>query len=267
MKKLFACVALCALVGCGGGGAFPDAAVGDAPPPGGTISMQWSLRGPNGPLSCAAAGANNVVAEIQNIAEVAGTTELYPCNTGRDVSGLVSPGTYRVTLSLIGAVGEIARLPAVNNIVVRSSATTEMPTQTFMVSPQGELKLSIASAPGGNCASVGAGGAQIEALGLVLRDASTLACVPTTFAVAAGANRPAATFTQSCNDPLPTFGCVDADQVVSTSVASGSYRIDVQGITGSAGCWATQQATAVPANNQSVTVPLTLARTGAVGCP
>lgn len=258
-----------ALASCGSGGSFPDAPAKDAPPPTGTISASWSIQSSAAaPLTCAQVQGVLVTATIENIDAVGGTTELFTCNDGMGTSEPLVPGNYRMRLSLNGSAGELAQAPLVGNIKVVSGQNTEVPLQSFTVNDRGTLRFTLASRPGGNCAALAANGAGLDGVTLELRREAGQVCTPTTFAVAAGAARPASTYVSSCVGAAAVGPCIDADQLISVvDGVSGPYRLVVGGVITGTRCWSAEQQTSIPVNQQVRMDAINLGATGAAGCP
>ncbi|MBP9086232.1 MAG: hypothetical protein KBG15_08935 [Kofleriaceae bacterium] len=257
------------LASCGSGGSFPDAPAKDAPPPTGTISASWSIQSTAAtPLTCAQVQGVLVTATIENIDAVGGTAELFTCNDGMGTSGPLTPGNYRMRLALNGSGGELAQVPFIGNIKVVSNQDTVVPLQSFTVDARGTLRFTLASRPGGNCAATAANGAGLDGVTLELRREAGQVCTPTTFAVAAGAARPARTYVSSCVGPAVVGPCIDADQIVSVvDGVSGPYRVAVGGIIAGSSCWSAEQQTNIPVNQQVRMETINLGATGAAGCP
>ncbi len=257
------------LAGCGSGGSFPDAPAKDAPPPTGTISTSWSIVSSVAtPLTCVQVQGVFVTATIENIDTVGGTTELFSCNAGLGTSEDLAPGNYRMRLSLNNSSEAIAQIPFVGNIKVVSGQDTVVPLQSFTVNDRGTLRFTLASRPGGNCAAIAANGAGLDGITLELRREAGQVCTPTTFAIAAGAARPASTYVSSCVGPAVVGPCIDADQIVSiVDGASGPYRVVVGGMIANTTCWSAAQQTNIPVNQQVRMEAINLGATGAAACP
>ena len=258
-----------ALASCGSGGSFPDAPAKDAPPPTGTISATWAIQSNTAtPLTCAQVQGVLVTATIENIDAAGGTTELFTCNDGAGTSEPLTPGNYRIRLALNGSAGELAQVPFVGNIKVVSGQDTVVPVQTFTVNDRGTLRFTLASRPGGNCAAIGANGAGLDGVTLELRREAGQVCTPTTFAIAAGASRPASTYVSSCVGAAVAGPCIDADQLISiVDGVSGPYRVVVGGLIAGTTCWSAEQQTNIPVNQQVRMEAINLGATGASACP
>jgi hypothetical protein len=255
------------LVGCGSGGQFPDAPTKDGPPPVGTLTLTWTIESLAAQtLSCSAVLANSVVADIQNLDQVGGVNDLYSCVDGTATSVGVAPGNYRVRLSLNGPGGQLSQLPFVGNVKVVSGQSTSVAVQKFSIDAQGTLRIKLASRAGGNCAAA-PNGAAIDSMALELRDDPSLTCVPTTFMIAAGANRPASSYVSTCGAPV-AGPCIDADQTISiVNGPSGPYRVAVTGSTSGTSCWTAEQQTSIPTGQLVRDLSINLGPTGTAGCP
>jgi hypothetical protein len=122
-----------------------------------------------------------------------------------------------------------------------------------------------ASGVAGNCAAA-PGGAGLDALTLRLRNTAG-ACVPATFAIAAGAALPASTYADDCGTPTPA-ACVDADQDIAVAgIASGRYRLSAEGFVDGTACWVTSPTVRVPAAAaEAMLGTLNLVRSSAAQC-
>jgi hypothetical protein len=134
-----------------------------------------------------------------------------------------------------------------------SNAETAVEPIAFDVDATGGLRGRVAAfGVAANCAEA-PGGAGIDGVTLRLRTAGGT-CVPTTFTIAAGATRPAATFADDCAAPEPA-ACIDADQdIIVSGAASGRYRLAVEGRVGAAACWAASPAVRIPAGGAEVPI-------------
>jgi hypothetical protein len=269
IRRFTATGLLVGLASCGSGGSFPDAPAKDAPPPTGTVSVSWAIQSTSAAsITCAQVQGVLVTATIENMDAVGGTTELFTCNDGMGTSAALTPGNYRVRLALNGSAGELAQVPFVGNIRVVSGQDTAVPVQTFTVNDRGTLRFTLASRPGGNCAAIAANGAALDGITLELRKEAGQVCSPTTFAIAAGASRPASTYVSSCVGAAIVGPCIDADQVVSiVDGVSGPYRVVVGGQIAGTTCWSAEQQTNIPVNQLVRMEAINLGATGASACP
>jgi hypothetical protein len=251
---------------CGDDSGLPDARVIDGPPDAGTLSLSWTLADGGTAVTCDQVGAVTVTLSILPMNAPSGFTEPFTCGSARGTSGPIAPGQYTVTISLAGAAGTVATVPA-RTVTVTSGQDTSLGAVAFEVDATGGLRFLIdADGVTSNCGAA-PGGAAIEATHLELRTLDEV-CVPTTFAIAAGATRPAGTYVSDCGTPTPA-PCLDEDQIVSVAqAASGRFRLVAQGLIDGTACWEGTPFVRVPAGG--ATGPLldvSLVRTGAAGCP
>jgi hypothetical protein len=251
---------------CGDDSGLPDARIIDGVPAGGTLSLSWTLADGDTAVTCDQVGAVAVTLILLPDNAPSGFTETFACTSARGTSGVVAAGRYTVSVALASATGQLATVPA-RQVTVTSGQDTALGAIPFPVNATGGLRFR-AEAEGvpSNCAAA-PGGAGIEATHIELRTLDEV-CVPTTFAIAAGATAPAGTFVSDCGTPTPA-GCLADDQVVSVaSAASGRYRLVVEGLIDGRACWEGTPFVRVPAGG--ATGPLgevSLVRTGAAGCP
>ena len=254
-----------AVAGCGSGGGFPDAPPIDSPPPLGTFSLAWSVTDTTGTgITCDQIGAQTVTALVRNRGVQGGSTEVFTCGTLMGTSQGVVAGTYDIGFELTGmggdpATGLIATAQKQQGIVVKPGENTPLAPLTFAVDAKGGLKLNLSTnKPGGNCGATAAMGAGITGVSITLLHTGPGTCEPVTFAIAAGASRPAGSYTVNC--AMPTLApCIDADQQLSvTGVPSGAYQIHVRGKVGAADCWTNDDALPVPPLGRDLTRTLNL---------
>ena len=254
MTFVRACLLVVA-VGCGSGGGFPDARPIDAPPPGGTFSLDWSLTNTsNQPITCDEIGGLSVTALLRNRDVQGGSTEVFTCGTLMGTSQALVPGIYDIDFELNGVSGLIATAPKQMGIVVTSGGNVQLAPVAFSVDATGGMKLHFTTNhAGGNCAA----GAGITQTTITLSKVSTGACSPVTFTIAAGATQPASTYTVNCT--TPAIGpCIDDDQELSVSgIPSGTYVIHVRGKAG-ADCWKNDDQLPVPPVGHDLVSPLNL---------
>ena len=164
MTFVRACL-LVVVVGCGSGGGFPDAQPIDAPTPGGTFSLDWSLTNTNSqPITCDDIGGLSVTALLRNRAVQGGSTEVFTCGTLMGTSQELVPGIYDIDFELNGVSGLIATAPKQMGIVVTSGGNVQLAPLTFAVDATGGMKLNFATdATGGNCAATASNGARDHA--------------------------------------------------------------------------------------------------------
>src|SRR5512139_2054698 len=93
-----ALIAVMSMMGCGGGGGFPDAPPGPDAFVGGTLSLDWSLvkMADGSPVSCDQVGGVTVTLLLRNRAVQGGFTEVFSCGSKTGTTPLVPIGTYDV---------------------------------------------------------------------------------------------------------------------------------------------------------------------------
>ncbi|MEZ4404593.1 MAG: hypothetical protein R3B06_31525 [Kofleriaceae bacterium] len=220
-------------------GCSDDAGLPDARPPidaaaPGQLALTWSLSHGGGPQTCASVGASSVSASLLPVGAAFGEVDLWSCAAGSGTTRELAPGPYNLEVSVVGG-GTLAGPIVVENVVVRPGQVTDVAPLTFDVLPAGDLQFRITTPTSGNCADVAAQGAGITATTLELRDAAG-ACLPTTFAIAAGATRPAGTYVSDCAGAA--YGCIADDQDVrATGVPSGQHTMVMRGDVGALACW------------------------------
>lgn len=234
----------------------------------GTLALTWSIAHGAAPLTCADVSASTVSVEIVHDGDAFGVVDSFTCTSGAGTSRMLEPGLYHLKVSLIGTGGTLDGPELVRDLTVPPGGVATVPPVAFDVDPTGGLKLRITtSAAGGNCAPTAQGGAGITSIRLELRDAAS-ACVPATFAIAAGAANPAGSYASDCAGS--TYGCIAADQDVSvTGLRTGSYSLVMIGSVGAAACWRRQPNAVVPAAGRVTELPaqqLAL-QPGVPGCP
>jgi hypothetical protein len=250
---------------CGDGGGLPDARVIDGTPPGGTLSLTWTLADGDTAVTCDQVGAATVTLSIVPVDQPFGITEAFGCTSTRGTTGVIAAGAYDVTVSLGGG-GAVAPSIRRLGVEVRSNADTALEPVAFDIDATGGLRARAAAfGVTGNCMAAPAG-AGIDGITLRLRT-SAGACVPTTFAVSAGAALPATTFMDDCAAPTPA-ACIDADQdIVVASAPSGRYRFAIEGLVGGTACWTASPAVRIPAGGAEVSLgTVNLLRSSAPAC-
>jgi hypothetical protein len=259
-------VAVSALAaGCGDDAGLPDARVIDGTPPGGTLSLSWTLADGDAVVTCDQVGAATVTLSIVPVDQPFGVTEAFGCTSARGTTGVIPAGRYNVSASLGGG-GAIAPALLRADVEVRSNADTALEPLAFDVDATGGLRARLSARDvTGNCAPA-PGGAGIEGVALRLRT-STGTCVATTFTIGAGAARPASTFVDDCATPAPA-ACIDADQDITVAGApSGRYRFAIDGLVGGTVCWTANPAVRIPAGGAEVSVgTVNLAQSAAPAC-
>ena len=263
------CAALL-VVGCGGGGGFPDARPIDAPPEPGTFSLDWSVTDTNNQsLPCGQIGAQAVTVLTHNRAFGGGSTEVFTCPTLSGVSQGLIAGTYDMDFELDSASEVLATAPAQMGIVISAGENVRLAPLTFAVDATGGIKLTMtANQPGGNCATTANNGAGITGVTLTLQHTLSGACEPVTFTIAPNATLPGGTYTVDCTTPT-VAPCIESDQQLSvTGVTSDGYQLHVRGRVGTAECWTNDDTLPVPPLGHDVSRMLNLAAApmGTLGC-
>ena len=234
-STLYAAIAVLTVAACSDDAGLPDARLPiDAALPG-QFTLTWSLSHGGGPQSCASVGATSVSVELLPVGSAFGEVDGWSCASGTGTTRPLEPGLYDVYASVSGGGtldGPIVR----RGVELRPGQTTTVEPIVFDVEPTGTLVFRVTTpSTGGNCAALAAMGAGITATTLELRD-SAGTCVPTTFAISAGATAPAGSYTSDCAGA--SYACLDADQdVTATMVASGSHTMALTGSIGAAACW------------------------------
>jgi hypothetical protein len=234
---------------CGSNEGPPDARVIDGPPPGGTFSLQWTLHEGASALACDDVGAKLVAVTIKNEDAGFGTVETFSCSSTSGTSAPLAPGLYTFAVELDDASGgPLGPVQTFMHVEIKSSQDSPLGTLDFPVVARGGL--SIKHAAQGKSANCTAGGANIDATTLALKGAGG-ACVPATFAIAAGSTRPAATYVSDCNT-LPAGPCIEQDQTITvTGLRSGTVELNVSGLVAGQACWGGGYTLTVPAMDKT----------------
>jgi hypothetical protein len=90
---------------CGDDDAPIDAAVQDAAPPVGTISLTWRLQSGGADASCKDVGARFVNMELVRVGDAVGQADNFNCTAGEATSRQVAEGTYNLTFDLLDQQG------------------------------------------------------------------------------------------------------------------------------------------------------------------
>lgn len=262
------------LLGCGSGGGFPDAKPKDDSndPPPGTFRVNWSLvDAADATLTCDQISALSVTGVMRSTGIAGGSTQVFSCGALNGASQAVIPGTWNIDWELSGGAGVIATAPRSTNVVIESGQATQLPPLKFVVDATGGLDLKIsANKPGGNCGLVGANGAGIDGMTITLESEPDNTCEPITLNIAAGATRPASTYTINCATPV-VAGCIESDQAITTAmpdgdIPSGPYQIHIRGTVGANTCFQNDDMFPVPAGDFDARRTFNLGPTGAPGC-
>ena len=266
MRLVRALVLFSLVAACSDDVGLPDARPTiDAAAPG-QISVSWTLAHGGGPQTCASVGATSVSADVVPVGAAFGESESWSCASGMGTTGMLAPGRYDLRLSVTGG-GTLDGPEYLRDIEVRPGQVTAAGAVAFDVEPSGTLRFRITTPTMGNCTDLAQMGAGITATTIELRDAAG-ACVPTTFAIAAGATQPAGSYTSDCAGA--SYGCIAGDQDISaTMVAAGQRSMVMTGAIGAAPCWKRTASFAQRAGGLTTTLnPQALALDPLVaGCP
>ncbi len=251
---------------CGGGGGFPDAPGIDAAPLG-KFSATWSVVDQNNqPLSCDRIGGQTMTVLVHNKAFEGGSTQIFTCGTGMGESQPILTGTYTFDFELGGTVGLLAKSTVQDNVDIVANTTTPLQPLLFQVKATGGLALNlVAGNAGGNCEN----GANIQGFTISANHNSDSTCEPLTLNIAAGATKPAHTYTIDCTTPVVTNYCIEADQQITvTGVRSDEYTMHIRGKgTNGMDCYRNDDTIQVPPLDKTLTRTLNLARqTQITGC-
>lgn len=260
-----------ALAACSGGSGFPDAGETDAPPPTGKFSVAWTIADGARMLTCDEVGGLVVSIEVTSPALGGGFVEAFTCGLGTNESRAVPVGLYDLSFELVGRSGSLGTLP-VQRVMVSADSVTPVAPLHFPVRAQGLVDARLVAGATSNCA-VAPNGADIATMTLQLERQGG-ACVPTTFTIGAGATRPAFTYDSTCATPAPTAVCIERDQPITATVASGTYVVRARGVVGlgpvppPAQCWTADQLVDVPPEQRTLRVDVGMTYLkGASGCP
>ena len=223
-----------AAAACGTNEGPPDARVIDGPPPGGTFSFSWTMHEGATPLTCDQIGASVVSVTILDESAGFGVVDTFSCSSGMGTSSPHAPGLYTITVELEGGSGALSTPQKFMHVALKSAQDTPLGAVDFMVDAHGGIAIKLAAS--GASANCTAGGANIDATTLRLEDGAGT-CIPATFTIAAGATKPAGTYTSDCNS-LPAGPCIEKDQTITaTGLRSGSVKLVVTGDVAGKTCW------------------------------
>ncbi len=228
------------LAGCGGGSGGADAAPRiDAEPPTGKFMLSWTLSDSAGgaAVTCAQMGATLVSFDFLPIDGSTGFRSSFDCVAGSGTTTAQPSGTYTVNASLKNSVGQVMATATASGQVLVAGTSTSVTATAFTLTRTGGLtaRIDVAGASGPNCGPQSATAAGVTGVRLELRDAQN-ACVPTAFAVAAGASAPAQTIAAGC--PGATVACIENDQdVTATLVPAGEYFLFIDGFEAGNDCY------------------------------
>jgi hypothetical protein len=231
----------------------------------GTVQVSWSIGHEGAPVTCTQIAGSSVTVEIVKTGEFGGVVDSFGCASAMGTSRELAPGEYDLELSLVGSGGTLDGPVDRRAVIVTSEQTTTVEPVAFDVDPSGTLTFRITTGVD-NCAAMPAGGG-ITATRIELRD-SAGTCVPTTFAIAAGATsgEPAGTYASDC--AATTYGCIAADQdLTATAVASGQRTMAITGLVGAQACWRRTGSFVVRADAQTTTLNPQMLVRDTVLCP
>jgi hypothetical protein len=241
--------------GCGNG-------VGPAMP--GVISLAWSITDRNGqPATCTQVNAQSVALQLRNHAAGNVVAAAFPCTDSPDTAQ-VAAGLYDITMELQAADGtRLATVPDQANITIVSGQLKRLTSVTFAASTQSSLMLSLATPATTNCQAIGMKGAGITGTMLTLIR-SGAGCAPVTFVRTVGSSQ-RGTYTVNCSSPI-VAPCVEKDEILTTSLAAGTYTIHVGGKIGAIECWQRDDVLEVPPPGKPLIRTLDLAHLNIPGC-
>jgi hypothetical protein len=256
---------LLAGLGCSGGSGLPQGPQVDAPPATGRFSVAWTIGDGARALVCDDVGALFVSVDVVGTNSGGGYVEVFTCDGKTGTSKPLPIGDYDLAFELRGRSGSLGQLASQRVKVTTDQVTAAAPLM-FPVVATGLLDSKVFAGATSNCGP-GPNGSNIASMTLVLEKQGG-PCVPTTFAIAAGANRVAVTYVSTCATPTPVAPCIERDQAVTATLGSGPYVIRVRGTVGVAACWTADQLLDVPPERRTATVDVSLAYLkGAAGCP
>lgn len=234
-RALAGALALVGAAACSDDVGLPDARPPvDAPVPG-QLMVAWTISHDGTTLTCADVAATSVTIELIPVGAVFGVVDSLGCTSGVGVTRDLAPGAYDVRFSLGGSGGVLAGPISRLAVTVTSGQVTTLDPVAFDVDPSGTLQFHVVTAAGDNCAAM-PGGAGITSVELQLRDGGG-ACVPTTFAIAAGGGQPAGTYDSDCAGAVYP-ACIAATQTVTAAgVRSGQRSMVLVGRVGADACW------------------------------
>jgi hypothetical protein len=127
------------LVACGDDAGLPDARVIDGSPPGGTLSLTWTLADGETPVTCDQVGAATVTLSIIPVGQPFGVTEAFGCTSAQGTTRVIAAGRHDVTATLGGG-GAIAPAVLRLGVEVRSNEVTAVEAIAFDVDATGALE-------------------------------------------------------------------------------------------------------------------------------
>lgn len=247
---------------CSSGTGLPDAGAPDAAPATGRFSVAWTMQDGGRALTCADVGGTLLTVEVTGPEVSIGYVEAFTCSAGTGTSKALPPGVYDLAFELVGKSGTLAR-PASQRVTVTGNGVVEAAPLAMTLAATGTLSTRLVAGAVANCA---ANGANLSAMSIVLEKDGV--CVPATFTIAAAGGRPGGTYTSTCAIVTPTTACIERDQTVTTTVASGAYTVKVRGLVGASPCWLAAQLADIPPLARTLMADIGLAyQMGTTGCP
>jgi hypothetical protein len=220
-----------------------DVGLPDARPPTdaavpGQLMVSWTISHMGAAVTCAEIAGSSVTVEIVPAGAVFGVVDSFSCGSATGTSRLLAPGDYDLELSLEGSGGTLGGPTRRLAVRVTTGGVAVVDPVAFDVDPHGDLAFNITT-PGTGSDNCGAmpGGAGITAVRLELRDVGGT-CVPTMFAIAAGATTglPAGSYNSDC--ATASFSCIGSDQqVTAQDIRSGQRSMVLTGLVGANACW------------------------------
>jgi hypothetical protein len=235
-------------VGCGDDQSSADAGPPDAAPPGGSVSLSWTISDGTSVVDCEEVGGVTVRVTATPVEGGSATIESFTCTSGSGTSSSIAPGTYDIAIDL-RASGNRSLLSApleVEDVDISLGQASPIGQFEFDVVAAGSFRFTItAEGEAQNCPD-----AEIVAVEFELADDDGN-CVEAQFDIAAGASQPARTYTTSCTAPAPLGFCIERDQLVSVaSTRSGAHSLAISGQkAGPLDCWLRSPDFTIPGNN------------------
>jgi len=242
--------------GCGGGSPAPSTP--------GSISLAWSITDLDGQsIACAQVNARSVALRLRNRASGNVVATAFPCQSSPSTTQLAA-GAYDITLELHAADGtRLATAPDQTDVTIVGGQLKRLTPVTFAASTKGSLVISVATPATTNCQPVGVNGAGITGTTITLERADG-GCAAVTFVRSVGSTQ-RGTYTVNCSSPS-VAACIEKNETLTTSLASGTYRIHVRGKLGTIDCWQRDDALEVPPPGKPLVRTLGLAHQNIPGC-
>lgn len=236
------------LTACGGDNNAVDATPVDAPPEEGTVSLSWAVDNAGAALTCDDVLGVVVRVTARPVEGGTGYPEAFGCDVGSGTSSAIPANEYNVEVVLTTSNNRPLTEPIeFPNVAVLPGQNTPLGDVVFQVVPEGSVEFTIdTGAAAGNCALEADGGAELSEFRIDYINAQGQ-CVPATFTIADGANRPGGTYVSDC--AIARALCIDADQVVrAENVPSGTVSMNIVGYRGVDECYTRMPLFSVPGN-------------------